>query len=65
VRRGTITLRTTLPDLKRDITITDLGANRTTVRRDSGPTTPGFRIFTVAAGAIVRLSGVTITGISF
>src|SRR5262249_61277659 len=60
VRPGTITLKTALPDLKRDITINGLGASNTTVRRDSRPATPSFRVFTVDAGKTVPISGRTI-----
>ena len=62
VRPGTITLKTALPDLKRNITINGLGASNTTVRRDSRPATPSFRVFTVDAGKNVRISGLTIAG---
>jgi len=62
VRPGTITLKTALPDLKRNITINGLGASNTTVRRDSRPATPSFRVFTVDAGKTVRISGLTIAG---
>src|SRR5262245_48404981 len=46
------------------VTITGPGANLLTVRRDSGATTPQFRIFTInGAGVLnVTISGMTISG---
>ena len=54
------TLKSVLPDLSRNITITGLGASTSTVQRDSAASP--FRIFTVDAGETVNISGLTITG---
>ena len=57
---GTIDLKSVLPDLSRNITITGLGASTSTVQRD--PAASPFRIFTVDRGETVNISGLTITG---
>jgi hypothetical protein len=62
---GTITLDSALPDLSDPtgrIDIQGPGAASLTVARSSDPGTPGFRIFTVDAGANVTLDGLTIAG---
>ena len=53
---GTINLTRALPDLTRSINIEGPGANRLTVRRNTGGS---YRIFTVIGGP-VRTSGLTI-----
>src|SRR5262249_54083124 len=53
--RGAIELNSALPDLSGRLTITGPGADRLMVRRP--PYAPDFRIFTVAAGATIDLSG--------
>ena len=58
---GTITLESVLPDLSRNITITGLGAGKSTVQRYSAASS-SFRIFTVDAGETVSISGLTIKG---
>jgi hypothetical protein len=60
VTPGTINLKSALPDLSRNITITGLGASTSTVQRDAA--TSPFRIFTVDAGETVRISGLEIWG---
>jgi len=57
---GTITLKTVLPDLSRNITITGLGAGKSTVQRDFAASP--FRIFTVDKGETVSISDLTIKG---
>jgi len=60
--KGTIDLTSALPVLSNNITIKGLGAPNLTIQRDSSA--PDFSIFTVenGSGAIVNVSGVTITG---
>jgi hypothetical protein len=58
---GTINLTGALPDLSSNIDLQGPGAGSLTVRRDTGY----YRIFTVASGAAVALSGLTITNGSF
>jgi hypothetical protein len=61
---GTITLHSALPDLSNASGSTEIdgpGASVLTVARSGDPGTPGFRIFTVDAGAQVTLDGLTIT----
>jgi hypothetical protein len=61
--RGTITLTSALPDLSTAITIDGPGPQALTVARPYGPgALPLFRIFTVPAGAVVTISGLTISG---
>ena len=60
--RGTIALVSALPDLSTAIDIEGPGPSVLTVARSSAPTTPEFRIFTVPAGAVVTISGLTISG---
>ena len=55
---GTIALASPLPDLTTNIDIQGPGANLLTVRRDTGG---DYRIFTVASGATVSISGLTIS----
>jgi len=58
---GTITLESALPDLSGEITIRGQGAGTSTVERDPSASS-AFGIFTVAQGANVTLSGLTIEG---
>src|SRR5262249_21370949 len=51
---GTINLTRALPDLTRNVSIDGSGADQLTVRRDTGG---NYRIFTVAAGANVSMTG--------
>jgi hypothetical protein len=60
--RGTITLEDALPDLSTDVDIEGPGASLLTVARDSADGTPDFRIFTVPAGVVVTIAGLTISG---
>jgi hypothetical protein len=55
---GTINLAGALPDLSTNIDIQGPGANLLTVRRDTGGS---YGIFTVASGATVAFSGLTIS----
>jgi hypothetical protein len=57
---GTVNLTGALPDLSHNISINGPGANLLTVRRDTGGEPFGYRIFTVARGATVGISGLTI-----
>ncbi len=59
---GTITLSSVLPDLSTDITIDGPGASVLTVAHGAYPSVPQFGIFTVATGAEVALSGLSIVG---
>jgi predicted outer membrane repeat protein len=54
---GAINLASALPTLSTNITINGPGASLLTVRRNSGG---NYRIFTVASGATVSISGMTI-----
>jgi CSLREA domain-containing protein len=55
---GTINLSSALPTLLTNITISGPGANRLTVRRDTGG---DYRIFRVPAGVTAAISGLTVT----
>jgi hypothetical protein len=55
---GTINLTGALPDLTHSVSIQGPGANSLTVRRNIGG---NYRILTVAAGATVSISGLTIS----
>src|SRR5262245_34633906 len=57
--QGTINLSAALPNLSSNIDLQGPGADQLTVRRNTGG---NYRIFTVASGATVVLSGLTITG---
>jgi hypothetical protein len=57
-RTGTIALTGALPELSTDMEILGPGAGALTVRRVTGG---DYRIFTVNAGAVVRISGLTIS----
>jgi hypothetical protein len=59
---GTITLSTALPDLSTNMIIAGPGPSALTVARSGADGTPDFRIFTVAAGVEVAISGLTLTG---
>ena len=58
---GTITLSNALPDLSTNIVISGPGSSVLTVARSSAAGTD-FRIFNVPIGAVVTISGLTITG---
>jgi hypothetical protein len=58
---GTITLSTALPDLSSNIIISGPGSSVLSVARSSAAGTD-FRIFNVPIGAVVTISGLTITG---
>ena len=53
------TQRGELPNLSSDMSIEGPGADRFTVRRDTGG---DYRIFTVTSGSVVSISGITISG---
>src|SRR5262249_24905155 len=55
---GSVDLSEALPTLTGNLTIQGPGANALTVRGGQA----GFTIFTVASGATVKISGLTITG---
>jgi Right handed beta helix region len=55
---GAINLAGALPDLSTNIDIQGPGANLLTVRRDTGG---DYRVFTVASGATVAISGLTLS----
>jgi predicted outer membrane repeat protein len=59
---GTISLASALPDLSTHITIAGPGASALTVARNVAGGTPAFRIFTVPAGGVVTIIGLTISG---
>lgn len=56
-----ITLQSALPTLNRNIAMTGPGANQLTVRRDSAPGTPAFRLIEVSSGFSVTLTGLTLS----
>ncbi len=58
--RGAIALTSALPNLSTHIVISGPGPSALTVARSYAPGTPAFRIFTVAKGAKVSISGLTI-----
>jgi hypothetical protein len=55
---GTVNLTGALPDLSTNVTIGGPGAKLLTLRRNTGG---DYRIFTVASGAAVNISGLTVT----
>ena len=59
---GTITLTSALPELTSNISISGPGPSTLTIARSTAPGTPAFRIFYVAAGQDVTISGLTMTG---
>lgn len=59
---GTISLSSALPDLSTSMILHGPGASVLSVARSNNPGTPGFRVFTVPAGADVEIAGLTITG---
>ena len=59
---GTINLLSVLPDLSGNINIDGPGSSDLTVARSSGPGRADFRIFNVPVGAVIAISGLTITG---
>ncbi len=60
--RGAITLSSALPDLSTAIDIEGPGPAALKVVRSGAAGTPEFRIFTVPAGAVVTIAGLTISG---
>jgi len=60
--RGAITLSSALPDLSTAIDIEGPGPAALKVVRSGAAGTPEFRIFTVPAGAVVTIAGMTISG---
>ncbi|HET6893733.1 MAG TPA: CSLREA domain-containing protein, partial [Pyrinomonadaceae bacterium] len=58
---GTITLLSELPNLSASMSINGPGASQLTVQRSTAGGTPNFRIFTISSGAIVTISGLTIS----
>ena len=58
---GTIDLNTALPAINFNTTIQGPGAGTLTVRRSTAGGTPNFRIFTINSGAVVSISGLTVT----
>jgi VCBS repeat-containing protein len=59
---GTVDLTGPLPDLSSNMEIEGPGADRLTVRRDTGG---DYRIFRVTSGSVVSISGITITNGNF
>src|SRR5262249_58549116 len=55
-------LASALPDLSTALTIAGPGPKALTVARSGAAGTPDFRIFTVPAGVVVRISGLTMSG---
>ena len=55
---GTVQLSGALPELSGNLQIEGPGADRFTVRRDTGG---DYRIFTVTSGSVVSISGITIS----
>jgi hypothetical protein len=58
---GTISLATELPHLSSNVELRGPGAKTVTVRRSATAGTPNFSIFSVDGGAVVTLSGLTIS----
>jgi CSLREA domain-containing protein len=58
---STITLNNLLPDIVGSLIINGLGVDLLTVRRSAVAGTPDFRIFSIATGATVMVSGLTIS----
>src|SRR5207253_5271892 len=56
-----INLNSALPNINHYVSINGPGANLMTVQRSTAGGTPNFRIFTINAGWLVGLSGLTIT----
>ena len=57
----TIDLLIPLPALSANLNIQGTGSSLLTVRRSTAGATPDFRIFTINAGKVVNISGLTIT----
>jgi len=55
---GTVNLTGALPDLSTNIKIEGPGADKLTVRRDSGG---DYRIFHTTSGSVVSISGITMS----
>jgi hypothetical protein len=55
-----IVLNTVLPDINHNVNLNGPGAAQLTVQRSSTPATPNFRVFTIAFGRTVAVSGMTI-----
>ena len=60
--RGTILLTSALPALSNDMIICGPGPAALTVARSGTSQTPAFCIFTVGPGALIKITGLTITG---
>src|SRR5271166_4292933 len=60
--RGTILLTSALPALSTDMVISGPGPSALRVARSGASQTPAFRIFTVGRGAVIKITGLTITG---
>ena len=59
---GTISLQSALPELSGHFAIAGPGASVLTVHGNGSTGITGFRIFTVATGAVISISGLDITG---
>jgi hypothetical protein len=59
---GNIALSSALPDLSGNIDIVGPGSSDLTVARSAAPGTAGFRIFNIPVGAVIAISGLTVTG---
>jgi hypothetical protein len=57
-----IVLQSALPDLLHSLAIEGPGAGKLTVARSSAPATPAFSVFSVKAGSVATLIGLTISG---
>jgi hypothetical protein len=60
--RGTILLESALPVLCTNILISGPGPSALSVARSNDSQTPQFRVFTVGQGAVIKITGLTITG---
>jgi len=56
-----ITLNTELPAITGNLNVSGNGSSLLTVRRSAAAGTPDFRIFTINSGAVVTITGLTIT----
>ena len=59
--RGEINLKKALPPLRAVLEIRGPGASKLAVQRSFARNTPSFRVFTVASGSFVTMSGIRIT----
>ena len=60
--RGTIVLASALPALSADMVISGPGPSTLSVARSDASQTPAFGIFTVGSRAVIKITGLTITG---